>query len=211
MIEPNAPRFCERPRIELQYKFANHYEDAVAKAINETGSVNIPNVIKAERDKEEHIRGIHKPDINIETTKGIIRLEVKADGKGLDSGRIFVEEKCLKDCDFDMILFTPSYAWWEGREEKNFAYLFTKEQVRTLAITQGRWIRHAGDNWNYDNGGWLINMVDIPEQYKDNTFMTLSQEYHDKYASLEKQVLDTWDECDRIRKQRVKEHYTRKV
>jgi len=208
MIETNAPRFCETPRIEIQYKFANHYEEAVAKAINETGSVNIPNVIKAERDNREHTRGIHTPDINIHTTNGIIKLEVKADGKGLETGNIFIEQKTLISCDFDMILFTPSYWWWEGREERNFAFLFTKEQVRTLALTAGTTIHHAGDNWidaegnRINNTGWVVRMEDIPETYKDNTFLQLSKEYHTTYATLERDILLVWDREQRNRKNR---------
>lgn len=204
------PRLCDKRRIEIQYAFANHFEEAVVKAINETGSLSLSNVKEARRDKEEHKIGIHNPDIIlIMNNNEEKRLEVKQDGRGLDTQNLFIEEKTLLECSFDFILFTPSYWWWEGRQERNFAYLFTKEQVRDLALSVGKRINHAGDNWKdkegniINNAGWIVKQEQIAKQYQDNTFLLLSQQYHNAYASLQRQVLEKWDWCSRDRKQKV--------
>lgn len=203
-----TPHFCELERIEIQYKFANHFETAVARAINQTGSVHLPSAT-AERNKDKIIKGQHTPDINLTISNNKKTLEVKQDGKGMESGNIFLERKTLEECEFDFILFVPSYYYWEGNEEKNFAYLFTKEQIRILALTRGKWINHAGDNWldsegnRKDNGGWLIRMIDIPETYEDKTFFTLSQEYNTTYATLQKEILSVWDMNKRKKRQDI--------
>ena len=53
------PRLCDKRRIEIQYAFANHFEEAVVKAINETGSLSLSNVKEARRDKEGHDSSSH--------------------------------------------------------------------------------------------------------------------------------------------------------
>lgn len=197
----------EEIRHQIAFRQANHFESRVVEALLLTGSVSIPNIIEARQIEFE--KNKHNPDIEITLINKTIKLEVKQDGRALETGNIFVEKNTLEDSDFDFILYVPNNFFWEGNETKNFAYLFTKEQIRTIAITKGRWCNHAGDYREHKkNGGWIVSQNDLPETNKDKTFITLSREYYTTYARKNKEEILLFQ---REAEQRALEEIRRKV